>query len=67
MEYENRKEVDFATYCRGCRYRDLPEIEEIYDKDGNLIDKRKTVCFDCQEISARFGSHIPEKYEEAKA
>ena len=64
---ENMKEVYFDEYCKGCKFKDLPEIEDIYDKDGNLVDKRKTVCFDCQEISARFGSHKPEKFEDAKA
>lgn len=62
---DNMKEVYFAQYCATCKYKDLPEIKEIRDSDGKLIDKKKTVCFDCQEVSARPDSHKPVKYKEA--
>ena len=66
MDNENYKEVYFSKYCPKCRYKDLPEIEDILDKDGNVIDKKKTVCYDCQCVSAVLGSHVPECFEEDK-
>ena len=64
MDGYNYKEVFFSQYCNKCKYKDLPEIEAVI-KDGVIVDKKKTICFDCQEVSVREGSHIPEKFEEA--
>lgn len=43
------KEVDFKTYCKTCKNKDVKETED--------------PCYDCLDIPARPDSHKPEKYE----
>ena len=56
------KEVYYNEYCPQCINSDKPEVEEIYDDDGKLIDKRATPCFECQEEPLRIDSHKPSKF-----
>lgn len=44
------KEVDFKTYCKKCKYRDIKE--------------KMDPCNDCLEVGMREGTNKPEHFEE---
>ena len=50
MTNENLKEVYFGMYCQECLHGKKAEEEP--------------PCCDCLEVPARYGSHIPEKFEQ---
>lgn len=51
-DVRNTKEVDFATYCKTCKFSELPEYED--------------PCDDCLMYPVNENSHKPVKYKEAE-
>lgn len=49
MSLYEYKEVNFAEYCRNCKYAD--------------IEDTKNPCNNCLDIPARQFSHVPEYYK----
>ena len=49
---ENLKEIDFFTYCKTCKYRDLKEIED--------------PCNECLDTPCNVESRKPLNWESAK-
>lgn len=49
-DVRNTKEVDFAKYCKTCKFSELPEYED--------------PCDDCLMYPVNENSHKPVKWEE---
>lgn len=50
MDHDNKKEVDFYTYCKTCLYSEACEDSE--------------PCRDCLAVGARTGTRKPECWKE---